>query len=82
MCFGIPMQVRAVDGYLARCAAKGSEREVDLFLLADEPVAVGDHLVVHLGRAIQKVSAEEAAAAWEVYDAMLAGQEDMTREPG
>jgi hydrogenase expression/formation protein HypC len=38
MCLGIPMQIIAVDGYLARCSAKEIEREVSLFLLQDDPV--------------------------------------------
>ena len=36
VCLGIPMQVVAIDGYLARCTAKGVERDVSLFLLQDE----------------------------------------------
>lgn len=73
MCFGIPMQVLSVDGLLARCAARGAEREVNLLLLADDPPAVGDFVVVHLDHAMEKVSPEVAAAAWEIYDQMLAG---------
>ena len=72
MCLGIPMQIQSIDGFLARCAAKGAEREVNLFMLQHAPPAVGDHVVVHLGYAIERVSAADAAAAWEVYDAMLA----------
>ena len=36
MCLGIPMQVVAIDGYLARCSAKGVERDVSLFLLQEQ----------------------------------------------
>ena len=42
MCLGIPMEVIAVDGYIARCSAQGVEREVSLFMLQDEPIAAGD----------------------------------------
>lgn len=72
MCFGIPMEVKSIDGFIARCEAKGVEREANLFMLQHEEVAVGDYIVVHLGHAISKVTAEEAAAAWQVYDEMLA----------
>ena len=75
MCFGIPMQVRSIDGFIARCEAKGVTREANLFMLQHEDIAVGDYIVVHLGHAIDKVSAETAAAAWEIYDAMLAGED-------
>jgi hydrogenase expression/formation protein HypC len=77
------MQVQSIDGFVARCTAKGEEREASLFMLQHEAIAVGDYIVVHLGQAIDKVSAEQAAAAWEVYDAILAGEgEDDRLSPG
>lgn len=71
MCLAIPMQVVEINGYNARCEAKGIEREVSLFLLQGDPVEVGDFLMVHVGYAIQKMTEEEARSAWEVYDEML-----------
>jgi hydrogenase expression/formation protein HypC len=73
MCLGIPMQIKEIDGFNARCEAKGVEREVSLFMLQHEPLAEDDFVIVHVGYAIQKVSPEEAATAWEIYDEMLAG---------
>ncbi|MBZ0071666.1 MAG: HypC/HybG/HupF family hydrogenase formation chaperone [Thiohalobacteraceae bacterium] len=72
MCLGIPMQVCTIDGFVARCEAKGVSRDVNLFLLQGEPVACGDFVMVHVGYAIQKMSAQEARSAWELYDEMLA----------
>ncbi len=72
MCLGIPMQVQSVDGFLARCEAKGIEREVNLFLLQDEPIQVGDYVMVHVGYALQTMTEQEARSAWELYDEMLA----------
>jgi hydrogenase expression/formation protein HypC len=74
MCLGIPMQIKHIDGFNARCEAKGVERDVSLFMLQHEPLDDGDFVIVHVGYAIQKVSAEEAATAWEVYDEMLAAE--------
>ena len=74
MCLGIPMQVVSVDRYLACCSAKGVERTVSLFLLQDQVVVPGEFVLVHVGYAIQKVSAQEARSAWEVYDQMLAAE--------
>lgn len=71
MCLGIPMEIRAIEGFNARCEAKGVERDVSLFMLQHEELAPGDFVVVHVGYAIQKVTAEEAASAWEIYDEML-----------
>jgi len=74
MCLGIPMQIKQIDGFDARCEAKGVERDVSLFMLQHEPLQEGDFVVVHVGYAIQKVSPEEAATAWEIYDEMLAAE--------
>ena len=68
MCFGIPMQFKQIDGFMAQCEAKGFKRDVSLFMLQYEDLHVGDYIVSHLGQAIQKVSKEEALAAWEIYD--------------
>jgi hydrogenase expression/formation protein HypC len=76
MCLGIPMQVIAVDRYLARCSAKGIEREVSLFLLQDDPVETGDFVMVHVGYAIQKMTPQQARSAWELYDEMLAADDE------
>ena len=65
------MQVKSIDGFNASCEAKGVERDVSLFMLQHESVAPGDYVVVHVGYAIQKVTAEEAATAWELYDEMI-----------
>ncbi len=71
MCLGIPMQIREIDGFAARCEAKGVSREVNLFMLQEEDICVGDHVVVHIGYAIQKIREDEARSAWEIYDLML-----------
>ncbi len=52
MCLGIPMQIVSIDGYNARCTAKGVMREVSLFMLQDEHVAVDDFVMVHVGYAL------------------------------
>ena len=74
MCLGIPMEVMAVDGYLARCSAQGVERDVSLFMLQDEPVAPGDFVMVHVGYAIQKMTPQQARSAWELLDEVLGAE--------
>ena len=71
MCLGIPMQIKSIEGYTARCEAKGVERDVSLFMMQEEALDIDDFVVVHVGYAIQKISAEEAQTAWEMYDLML-----------
>jgi hydrogenase expression/formation protein HypC len=66
------MQIVEIDGYNARCSAKGVQREVSLFMLQGEPIAVGDYVMVHVGYAIQVMTEQEARSAWELFDEMLA----------
>ncbi|NOQ80392.1 MAG: HypC/HybG/HupF family hydrogenase formation chaperone [Gammaproteobacteria bacterium] len=79
MCLGIPMKILAIDQFMARCEAKGIERDVSLFMLQDEPAEVGDYVVVHVGYAIQKMSETEAISAWQVYDEMLLSLDEQTQ---
>lgn len=72
MCLAIPMQVKSIEEFTARCEARGVERDVNLFMMQDESLAVGDHVLVHVGYAIQKVSPEDARETWALFDEMLA----------
>lgn len=72
MCLAVPMQITRLDGFSARCAARGVEREVSLFMLQDEGIVPGDFVLVHVGYAIQKISREDAEATWELFDQILA----------
>ncbi len=72
MCLGVPMRIAEINGYSARCEARGIERNVSLFLLQHEDLQVGDMVMIHVGNAIQKMTSEEAHSAWELYDEMLA----------
>jgi hydrogenase expression/formation protein HypC len=72
MCLAVPMQVDAIQGFQARCSSKGVSRDVNLFLLQDQTVAVGEHVLVHLGYALQVIDAAEAQRYWDVFDEVLA----------
>lgn len=74
MCLGIPMQVVEIQGFNARCEAKGVERNVSLFMLQEESIVVGDYVMVHVGYAIQKMSDQEAQLTWELLDEVLAAE--------
>lgn len=76
MCLGIPMRIVERDGFTARCEAKGVSRVVSLFLMQHEPLDVGDFVMVHTGYAIEKMTETDAATAWELYDEMLALEEE------
>ena len=74
MCLGIPMQISYIDGFNALCEAKGVQREVSLYLIQGEQVAIGDFVMVHVGYAIQKMNESEARSAWELHEEFLASE--------
>jgi len=71
MCLAIPMQIIEINGYTARCKAKGIEREVSLFMMQEQPVTPGDFVLIHVGYAIQKVTKHDAQTAWELFGQIL-----------
>ncbi len=68
MCLAVPMQIVSIEGHTACCEAKGVRREVSLFLLGDQRVAVGDHVLVHVGYALQTITVADARATWDLFD--------------
>lgn len=74
MCLGIPMQIVEINGYSARCEAKGVERDISLFMLEDGTVKPGDYVMVHVGYAIQKITEQDARSSWELLDEILAAE--------
>ena len=70
MCLGLPMQIVEMTGTVARCTRGGVERDVDLFLLQGQDVAVGDCVLVHVGYAIQKIDTAAAEAIWALVKRM------------
>ncbi|MBE0510804.1 MAG: HypC/HybG/HupF family hydrogenase formation chaperone [Chromatiales bacterium] len=73
MCLAIPMRIEVMDGVQARCSAGGIEREVNLFMLQDQPLVIGDYVMVHVGYAIQKVDAELARQSQALHAQMQQG---------
>lgn len=72
MCLSVPMRIVSIEGLDARCEARGVERVASLWLLQHERLQPGDHVLVHLGQAVRKVDADEAAASWALFDELLA----------
>ena len=72
MCLAVPMRIIEINGFSARCEARGIERQASLFLMQHEDLQVGDQVMIHIGNVIQKMTEEEAHTVWELYDEMLA----------
>ena len=80
MCLAVPMTVISRDGFVAQCEAKGIGRSVSLFLLQHEDIAPGDHVMVHVGYAIQKITSVDAQNTWDIYDDMFAAEAKADRD--
>jgi hydrogenase expression/formation protein HypC len=76
------MQITAMDEFVAQCEAKGVQRDVSLFMMMSEPLEVGDYVLVHVGYAIQKITAEEAQSSWDLIDDALAAIDEADARQG
>jgi hydrogenase expression/formation protein HypC len=71
MCLGVPGRIVKLDGDSAVVDFWGVLRPVALDLV-DEPVALGDHVLVHVGFAIHRIPEEELAETLAFFAAMTA----------
>jgi len=74
VCLGVPGRVVAVGDGVATVDFWGVRREVRLDVV-DEPVAVGDYILNHVGFAIRRIPETEIAATMELYDELLAAMD-------
>lgn len=64
MCLGVPAEIVAFDeaeSGRAKVSLSGVERMISTDLLMDEDVKIGDWVLVHVGFAMSKIDAAEAA---------------------
>jgi len=60
------------NGFSARCPARGVQRDISIFMVRDDPPQFDDFVMVSMGQAVRKVSAEDARHSWDLYDQILA----------
>ncbi len=62
MCLAIPGQITMLDedGPFATVEVTGVRRRVNVDLLADQPLESGDWVLIHVGFAMSKISADQA----------------------
>ncbi|MZI92643.1 HypC/HybG/HupF family hydrogenase formation chaperone [Vibrio sp. CAIM 722] len=72
MCLCIPSCVVSVDidNATAKVETLGVIREVSISLIED-PVIVGEHLLIHVGFAISKINQQEAEENLKMYQSLL-----------
>jgi hydrogenase expression/formation protein HypC len=68
MCLGVPGRIVDLDGGhrdLARVDVSGVQRTINVALLSEEALEVGDWVLIHVGFAMSKIDESEAARALE-----------------
>ena len=70
MCLGVPGRVIEIDGNVARVDFWGVRREVRLDVV-DEPVAIGDYVLNHVGYAIRRIPEREIGETLALYELLL-----------
>jgi len=66
MCLGIPGRVAALDDtnpHLATVEVTGVKRRINIGLLEDEGVTIGDWVLIHVGFAMSVIDEKEAERA-------------------
>lgn len=81
MCLGVPGRIVEVDGWTAVVDFFGVRRTVRLELV-DQPVAVGDYVLNHVGYAIRRIPEDDIAGTLALYEQLLreaeaGGNEDL-----
>jgi len=97
MCLAIPGQIveLAPGGHLATVEVSKVRRAINIDLLEDEPVGIGDWVLIHVGFAMSRISAEHAQEqlrllamlgedrqAMEEIDGYLFGENGSRKDPG
>lgn len=75
MCLGVPGKIVAIDGEVATVDFWGVRRQVRLDII-DEPAAVGDYILNHVGFAIRRIPAESVAETLSLYEVLMAEAAD------
>jgi len=75
MCLGVPGLVVELDELTATVDFWGVRRRVRLDLV-DEPVAVGDYVLNHVGFAIRRIPDETIAETLSLYEVLMKEAEE------
>ena len=67
MCLGIPSKIIKIEDSRAVVDVYGAQREISLLVL-EEPVNIGDYVIVHAGFAIQKLQEDIAQETLGYFD--------------
>jgi hydrogenase expression/formation protein HypC len=73
MCLSIPSKVVRVSEDQTMCTVDtmGVQRDVNLMMMTDGEVKLGDYVLIHIGFVMNKIDNDEALASIESYREML-----------
>lgn len=80
MCLGIPSKIIKIEDSRAVVDVYGAQREISLLVL-EEPVSIGDYVIVHAGFAIQKLQEDIAKETLGYFDQYLQALEQENQPP-
>lgn len=80
MCLGIPSKIIKIEDSRAVVDVYGAQREISLLVL-EEPVNIGDYVIVHAGFAIQKLQEDIAQETLGYFDEYLKALEKENQPP-
>lgn len=81
MCLSIPSKVTKIDKENNVCTVDtmGVERNASLDLI-DEPVEIGDYVLIHIGFAMNKIDEKSALESLAVYKEIIEKLEEEDRQ--
>ena len=77
MCLGVPGKIIEVHDNVAQVDFWGVRKEVRLDVV-DEPVAVGDYVLNHVGYAIRRIPAKQVEETLAMYEELLRAEDLMS----
>jgi hydrogenase expression/formation protein HypC len=80
MCLAIPVRVvELLEGDAALVDVGGVRKQISLALVDD--IVIGDYVILHVGYALQKLDAEEAAKTLALFAEMAADADTASERP-
>lgn len=80
MCLSIPSKITGIDkeNNIATVDTMGVERKASLDLI-DQPVKIGDYVLIHIGFAMNKIDEEDALESLKVYQEIIDKMDEKER---
>lgn len=73
MCLAIPGKIEAFvdeEKHFARADISGVKRQINVDLLREEGVEIGDWILIHVGFAMSKISEEQAQEQFKILETL------------